>query len=51
MPMKLIRKISTTVNFCFLSDANGVRNRYTGHFEKVFDHNQKTYRFIIKGNR
>ena len=34
--------------YCFLSDANGVRNRYTGHFEKVFDHNQKTYRFVSK---
>ncbi len=34
--------------YCFLSDANGVRNRFTGHFEKVFDHNQKTYRFVSK---
>ncbi|MDB5283085.1 MAG: hypothetical protein JWO06_2160, partial [Bacteroidota bacterium] len=34
--------------FCFLSDANGVRNRYTGHFDRVFDHNQKTYRFTVK---
>jgi len=34
--------------YCFLSDANGVRNRYTGHFERVFDHNQKTYRFVSK---
>jgi hypothetical protein len=34
--------------FCFLSDANGIRNRYTGHFERIFDHNQKTYRVIIK---
>ena len=34
--------------FCFLSDANGVRNRHVGHFEKVFDHNQKTYRFVSK---
>lgn len=34
--------------FCFLSDANGVRNRFTGHFERVFDHNQKTYRFVSK---
>ncbi|HWB62585.1 MAG TPA: hypothetical protein VG603_03670, partial [Chitinophagales bacterium] len=34
--------------FCFLSDANGVRNRYVGHFERVFDHNEKTYRFVTK---
>jgi len=34
--------------FCFLSDANGVRNRHVGRFERVFDHNQKTYRFISK---
>ena len=34
--------------FCFLSDANGVRNRRIGHFERVFDHNQKTYRFVSK---
>ena len=34
--------------FCFLSDVNGVRNRFTGHFERVFDHNQKTYRFVSK---
>ena len=34
--------------FCFLSDANGVRNRYVGHFTTVFDHNQKTYRFVTK---
>ena len=34
--------------FCFLSDANGVRNRFTGHFDKVFDHNQKTYHFTVK---
>ncbi len=34
--------------FCFLSDNNGVRNRYIGHFESVFDHNQKTIRFITK---
>jgi hypothetical protein len=35
-------------SFCFLSDANGVRNRHIGHFESVFDHNQKTYRFVVK---
>jgi len=34
--------------FCFLSDNNGVRNRYLGHFESVFDHNQKTIRFTSK---
>lgn len=34
--------------FCFLSDANGLRNRYTGHFETTFDHYQKTYRFVNK---
>lgn len=32
--------------FCFLSDNNGVRNRHIGHFETVFDHNQKTVRFL-----
>lgn len=34
--------------FCFLSERNGIRNRYVGKFERVFDHNQKTYRFITK---
>lgn len=34
--------------FCYLSDANGIRNRYIGHFESVFDHNQKTYHFTLK---
>lgn len=34
--------------FSYLSDANGTRNRFIGHFESVFDHNQKTYRFINK---
>lgn len=34
--------------FCFLSDENGIRNRYTGHFEKTFDHFQKTYYFKWK---
>lgn len=34
--------------FCFLSDDNGVRNRHIGHFETVFDHNQKTVRFTDK---
>ncbi len=34
--------------FCFLSEENGVRNRHIGHFESVFDHNQKTLRFTIK---
>ncbi len=34
--------------FSFLSDANGVRNRYVGHFENVFDHYQKTYRYVTK---
>jgi hypothetical protein len=33
-------------SFCFLSEENGVRNRYIGHFETVFDHNNKKYRFI-----
>ncbi len=37
-------------SFCFLSEANGVSNRYVGHFAKVFDHNEKTYRFITKEN-
>lgn len=35
-------------DFCFLSDKNGIRNRYIGHFERVFDHNLKTYRYIFK---
>ncbi len=34
--------------FCFLSDDNGVRNRYIGHFESVFNHNQKSVRFTSK---
>ena len=34
--------------FTFLSEKNGIRNRYVGHFEKVFDYNRKTYRFVIK---
>jgi Tol biopolymer transport system component len=34
--------------FCFLSEANGTRNRFVGHFESVFDHNQKTLRFVTK---
>ena len=34
--------------FCFLSDDNGVRNRYIGHFESLFSHNQKTVRFVSK---
>ncbi len=34
--------------FCFLSDDNGVRNRYIGRFESVYDHNQKTVRFVSK---
>ncbi|MCS6935408.1 MAG: hypothetical protein NZM35_09710 [Chitinophagales bacterium] len=32
--------------FCFLSDANGICNRYAGHFEKLFDHNEKKYVFF-----
>lgn len=34
--------------FCFLSDSNGVRNRYIGRFETVFDHREKVYRFTSK---
>lgn len=29
--------------FSFLSDANGIRNRYIGYFENIFDHHLKTY--------
>lgn len=35
-------------NFSYLSEENGIRNRHIGHFESVFDHNQKTIRFITK---
>ncbi len=35
-------------DFCFLSEENGVRNRHIGHFESVFDHNEKSIRFILK---
>lgn len=38
----------TADNFCYLSEQNGVRNRHIGHFESVFDHNQKTIRFVSK---
>ncbi|MCX6197911.1 MAG: hypothetical protein NTY88_01645 [Bacteroidetes bacterium] len=34
--------------FCFLSEENGVRNRHIGHFETVFDHNEKNIRFVSK---
>jgi hypothetical protein len=38
--------------FCFLSDDNGVRNRYAGSFNSVFDHNQKTvyFKYIETGD-
>lgn len=29
--------------FCYLSDETGIRNRYVGHFESTFDHNETTY--------
>ncbi|MFN8287027.1 MAG: hypothetical protein U0V74_09760 [Chitinophagales bacterium] len=35
-------------DFSFLSDENGTRNRFIGHLESVFDHNQNTYHFINK---
>jgi hypothetical protein len=34
--------------FTFLSEENGIRNRHIGHFESVFDHDQKTLRFTVK---
>ncbi|MBL0309852.1 MAG: hypothetical protein IPP77_09315 [Bacteroidetes bacterium] len=34
-------------DFCFLSDANGIENRRIGHFEKVFDHFEKTYYYTL----
>lgn len=38
--------------FCFLSDANGIRNRYIGHFDNIFSHRLKTYfyRYNDSGN-
>ncbi len=38
----------TANSFCFLSEENGVRNRHIGHFENVFDHNEKNIRFVVK---
>ena len=38
----------TDSTFCFLSEDNGVRNRHVGRFESVYDHNQKTVRFVSK---
>ncbi len=35
-------------SFCFLSEETGIRNRHIGHFESVFDYNQKTYHFVYK---
>lgn len=32
-------------DFCFLSEQNGTRNRFIGHFEKVFSHNEITYQY------
>ncbi len=34
--------------YSFLSDANGISNRYTGTFETVFDHYQKIYTYVDK---
>ncbi len=34
--------------FSYLSEANGIRNRYLATLEEVFDHNQKTYHFHNK---
>lgn len=37
-------------SFSFLSDATGIRNRYIGHFDRVFSHRQKTYRYTDNDN-
>lgn len=34
--------------YSYLSEANGIRNHFIGKLETVFDHNQKTYRFLNK---
>lgn len=34
--------------FSYLSDETGIRNRYVGHLESVFDHNEKLYRILNK---
>lgn len=34
--------------FSYLSDENGISNRRIGHFEKVFDHYEKTYYYTFK---
>ena len=34
--------------YSFLSDANGIRNRYVGQFESVFDHHEMLYRYLNK---
>lgn len=34
--------------FCFLSEKNGTRNRFVGHLESVFSHNERTYRFTYR---
>ncbi len=35
-------------SYCYLSDVNGIRNRFVGHFEKLFDHTEKTYYYTDK---
>jgi hypothetical protein len=35
-------------DFCYLSEQNGTRNRFIGHFEKVFSHNETTYHFTYR---
>lgn len=37
-------------SYSFLSDATGVRNRYIGHFDRVFSHRQKTYYYTDNDN-
>ncbi|MBS1612019.1 MAG: hypothetical protein JST49_04305 [Bacteroidetes bacterium] len=34
--------------FSYLSDETGIRNRYVGHLESTFDHNEKLYRILNK---
>lgn len=34
--------------YCFLSEQNGIRNRYIGHFESTFSHRQKTVYYTLK---
>lgn len=38
----------TANEYCFLSEANGIRNRFVGHFDNVFDHKEKKYVFFNK---